>query len=115
MESKTIARVGAIAFVAIAITMTALQLRDDPKSLPADNVVTVVEPDGDPLPAILRDCAALGEAGAHDRGCLAAWAESRRRFLAPGGTGKVMPDTTVRPKPADAMGNNTALSPDEVQ
>lgn len=115
MESKTIARVGAIAFVAIAITMTALQLRDAPKPAPPDAVVTVMEPDGDPLPAVLRDCAALGEAGARDRGCLAAWAESRRRFLSPGGAGKDMPDITVRPKPADAMSNNTALSPDEVQ
>jgi conjugative transfer region protein TrbK len=115
MEGKLLARIGAIAFVAIAITMTALEMRDDPKSLPADNVVTVVEPDGDPLPAILRDCAALGEAGARDRGCLAAWAESRRRFLAPEGTGKAMPDTVVPSTTADAAGTNLATSPDEVR
>jgi conjugative transfer region protein TrbK len=115
MESKTIARVGAIAFVAIAITMTALQLRDDPKPVPPDAVVTVMEPDGDPLPAVLRDCAALGEAGARHRGCLAAWAESRRRFLAPGSEGKAAPEIKMPPTPADAAGSNVAISSDEVQ
>ena len=37
----------------------------------------------DPLAAEFARCQALGEAGAHDAGCLAAWAENRRRFLAP--------------------------------
>jgi conjugative transfer region protein TrbK len=37
----------------------------------------------DPLAAEFTRCQALGEAGAHDAGCLAAWAENRRRFLAP--------------------------------
>ena len=115
MESKTIARVGAIAFVAIAITMTALQLREEPKPAPPDSVVTVMEPDGDALPAILRECAALGEAGARDRGCLAAWAESRRRFLAPGGGGKDISDMAVPLTPADTTASNAAMSPDEVR
>lgn len=35
----------------------------------------------DPLVAEFRRCQALGDAGAHDAGCLAAWAENRRRFL----------------------------------
>jgi len=37
----------------------------------------------DPLQAEFTRCQALGEAGAHDSECLAAWAENRRRFLAP--------------------------------
>ncbi len=37
----------------------------------------------DPLVAELARCQRLGESGARDAGCLAAWAESRRRFLAP--------------------------------
>ena len=37
----------------------------------------------DPLAAEFARCQALGEAGAHDPQCLAAWAESRRRFLMP--------------------------------
>ncbi len=35
----------------------------------------------DPLLAEMRRCQLLGEPGAHDAGCLAAWAENRRRFL----------------------------------
>ncbi len=38
---------------------------------------------GDPLHAELSRCQALGEAGAHDPQCLAAWAQNRRRFLLP--------------------------------
>ena len=36
----------------------------------------------DPLVGEMRRCQLLGEPGAHDAGCLAAWAENRRRFLA---------------------------------
>ena len=36
----------------------------------------------DPLVVEMRRCQLLGEPGAHDAGCLAAWAENRRRFLA---------------------------------
>lgn len=35
----------------------------------------------DPLVPEFRRCQALGDAGAHDAGCLAAWAANRRRFL----------------------------------
>ena len=35
----------------------------------------------DPLVAEMRRCQLLGEPGANDAGCLAAWAENRRRFL----------------------------------
>ena len=35
----------------------------------------------DPLVAEMRRCQLLGEPGAHDAGCLAAWAENRHRFL----------------------------------
>ena len=35
----------------------------------------------DPLVGEMRRCQLLGEPGAHDAGCLAAWAENRRRFL----------------------------------
>ena len=114
MESKTFARIGAIAFVAVAITMTALQMRSDPKPAPADAIVTVMEPDGDPLPAVLRDCAALGQAGAQDRGCLAAWAESRRRFLLPSGKHNDAPDILAPPAAVEAV-SDTASLPDEAQ
>jgi conjugative transfer region protein TrbK len=108
MDSKTIARVGAIVFVAIAITMAALEMRDDPKPAPADSVVTVMEPDGDPLPATLRYCASLGEAGATDRQCLDAWAENRRRFLSPQTKSRGVPTTAAPTMPNDGHIANDA-------
>ena len=80
MDTKLFARIGAIAFVAVAITMTALTLREEPR--PAEpEVITVLDPDTDPLPGVLRQCAAMGEAAALSRICIDAWAEKRRRFL----------------------------------
>jgi len=81
MEPKLLARIGAIIFVAIAITMTAIEMSRAPE--PArEEPVAEIEPAGtDPLLAELRRCQALGAAGAEDRACLAAWAENRRRFF----------------------------------
>ena len=80
MDTKLFARIGAGAFVAIALTMSVLQLREErPEALP--EVITVFEPDGDPLPAQLRACAAMGELALSSPDCRAAWAEKRRRFL----------------------------------
>lgn len=80
MDAKLFARIGAVAFVAIAITMSALQLREERVSAVPD-VVDVTDPDSDPLPEQLRQCNAIGEAAARDPICHAAWAEKRRRFL----------------------------------
>ena len=80
MDTKLFARIGAGAFVAIALTMSLLQLREGPKAtLP--ETITVWEPDGDPLPAQLRACSAMGELALSSPDCRAAWAEKRRRFL----------------------------------
>lgn len=80
MDTKLFARIGAGAFVAIALTMSLLQLREErPEPLP--EVITVWEPDGDPLPAQLRACAGMGELALSSPDCRAAWAEKRRRFL----------------------------------
>lgn len=80
MDTKLFARIGAGAFVAIALTMSVLQLREErPEPLP--EVITVFEPDGDPLPAQLRACAAMGELALSSPDCRTAWAEKRRRFL----------------------------------
>ena len=80
MDTKLFARIGAGAFVAIALTMSLLQLREGPEAtLP--ETITVWEPDGDPLPAQLRACAAMGELALSSPDCRAAWAEKRRRFL----------------------------------
>lgn len=77
---RLFARIGAIGFVAAALTMTALQLRDEPKAEPIQEV-TVWEPDGDPLPLQLRACAQMGELALSSPDCRAAWVEKRRRFL----------------------------------
>ena len=80
MDSKLFARLGAGAFVAIALTMSVLGLREEPETPPAETS-TVWVPDGDPLPATLRACSALGEQALSEPDCRAAWAEKRRRFL----------------------------------
>lgn len=85
MDTKLFARIGAVIFIAIAITMTAIEMsrapdpvRDEPAAV-ADTSVTA-----DPLLIELRRCQSLGASGARDSDCLRAWAENRRRFLAPG-------------------------------
>jgi conjugative transfer region protein TrbK len=80
MDSKLFARIGAGAFVAIALTMSVLGLREEPES-PLQETNTVWVPDGDPLPATLRACSAMGEQALSSTDCRAAWAEKRRRFL----------------------------------
>lgn len=80
MDTKLFARIGAGAFVAIALTMSVLQLSEE-RLEPLPEVITVWEPDGDPLPAQLRACAGMGELALSSPDCRAAWAEKRRRFL----------------------------------
>jgi conjugative transfer region protein TrbK len=80
MDTKLFARIGAGAFVAAALTMTVLDLREEPR-VPPPVITTVFEPDGDPLPAQLKACAAMGELALTTPDCRTAWAEKRRRFL----------------------------------
>jgi conjugative transfer region protein TrbK len=79
METKTIARIGAVAFVSVVVTATALQMRDTPP--PPTEIITLDEEGVDPLAAELRRCQLLGAAGANDALCLRAWAENRSRFF----------------------------------
>jgi conjugative transfer region protein TrbK len=84
MDSKFFARVGAVIFIAIAITMTAIEMSRVPEPVRAEPA-TVAEPSAtDPLLIELRRCQSIGAAGASDSDCLRAWGENRRRFLAPG-------------------------------
>lgn len=85
MDTKPLARIGAVIFIAIAITMTAIELSRDPES--GRDEAPVARPAAaaaDPLMAELQHCQMLGQAGATDPNCLRAWGENRRRFLAPG-------------------------------
>ena len=92
MDTKLFVRIGAGVFVAIALTMTAIQLREAPvRTVPA--IKAVIGGEGDPLAETLRDCAVMGEQALDVPTCRAAWAEKRRRFL--GIDGKV-----GRPVPA---------------
>ena len=80
MEGKNMARIGAIIFVAFAITATVIQMtrKDEPVrpgSAPA------LAPSADPLRAAQRRCQQMGEAAARDPECLRTWAETRDRFL----------------------------------
>ena len=80
MDGKMLARLGAVVFIAIAVTATAIDMarEDKPSALPA---APALHSTADPLRETLRRCQQIGEAAASDAGCLAAWAQSRDRFL----------------------------------
>jgi conjugative transfer region protein TrbK len=101
MDTKLFARIGAGAFVAIALTMSVLQLREERPAAPPE-IITVWELDGDPLPGQLRACAAMGELALSSPDCRAAWAEKRRRFLGvEGEVSQPAVDATVPPPVID--------------
>ena len=81
MDGKTLARIGAIDFVALAIVAAVIDMNhpDNPQIGPAMPGRLII--DRDPLDAELARCSGLGEAGPRDPSCLKAWAENRRRFL----------------------------------
>lgn len=80
MDGKILARLGAIVFVAVAITATAIEMtrKEDP---PNAEPVRLLEPARDLLREGQRRCQQLGEAAANDAECLRVWAETRDRFL----------------------------------
>jgi conjugative transfer region protein TrbK len=80
MNSKLFARVGAGAFVAIAITMAVLELREEPAPPPAE-IVTVADESDDSAKVTLAYCSELGLKAASVDICTEAWAAERRRFL----------------------------------
>jgi len=80
MEGKVLARIGAVVFVAIAITATVIDMTRQ-KEPPPVLTVPALQPLTDPLRATLRRCQQLGEAASDDTECLSAWAQSRDRFL----------------------------------
>ena len=80
MDGKVLARIGAVVFVAIAITATVIDMtrQEEP---PRVSTAPALQPPTDPLRATLRRCQQLGEAASNEVECLAAWAQSRDRFL----------------------------------
>ncbi len=80
MDGKMLARLGAIVFVAVAITATAIEMTrkdDTPEQPPA----RLLQPERDPLREGQRRCQQLGQQAAGDTQCLRVWAETRDRFL----------------------------------
>lgn len=84
MDGKMLARLGAVAFVAVAITATAVELTRKEERPEMESARPAQINAEDPLKTELRRCQSLGEAGPRDPACLRAWAESRQRFLTPG-------------------------------
>lgn len=108
MDGKTLARVGAVAFVAVAITVTVIEARQPPVASPAAAAVIAV-PKPDELGAELSRCQAIGAAGASDPACLRTWAETRRRFLGSPRRLPVEPVPDLMP-PADAPVSPTPVA-----
>lgn len=84
MDTKLLARIGAVIFIAIAITMTAIEMSRAPEPARAEPAAIAETSATNPLLIELRRCQSIGAAGASDPDCLRAWGENRRRFLAPG-------------------------------
>ena len=99
MDSKLFARVGAGAFVAIAITMAVLEFREEPAPPPGD-VIAAANEAGEDAKATLAYCAGLGLEAASVEVCTAAWAAERRLFL-----GQAKRDVADVPPLADNSGD----------
>ena len=80
MDGKTLARIIAVIFVAVAVTATAVEMtrkQDKPGAAVLDAPAT----SQGPLSEGLRRCQVLGEGALRDSGCLRLWTEQRDRFL----------------------------------
>ncbi|MGF3021897.1 putative entry exclusion protein TrbK-alt [Methylobacterium aquaticum] len=80
MESKVLARIAAIVFVAVVFTAAVIGMirKDDPVPAPA---AARLQAPADPLREGQRRCQQMGEAAAEDAGCLRIWSDTRDRFL----------------------------------
>jgi conjugative transfer region protein TrbK len=111
MDGKMFARLGAVVFVAVAITATATELTRKEEEPTVRDLSQAATAPVDPLREELRRCQLLGEAGPRDAACLRAWAENRQRFLAPGARAAERPPE-VPPAPRSS-GSIPATAPTE--
>ena len=82
MDGKMLARLGAVVFVAVAITATATEmLRKREAPAPWTRSTPAVGTPADPLRVGQRRCQQLGQAATNDPDCLRVWSETRDRFL----------------------------------
>lgn len=80
MDSKMLARLAAIVFVAIAITASLIEMSRKDEPVPALSAPAAL-PSGDPMRSDLRRCQQMGRAALDDEDCLATWQQSRDLFL----------------------------------
>lgn len=114
MRTSTIARMGAVAFVATVVTITALEVREAPAGSAANAAVVTVDAQADPLRAALTRCQSIGMAAARDGACLRAWAENRHRFLAPGARPQAMIEPAL-PDTSNAAALNDSAPTEELR
>lgn len=80
MDSRMLARLAAIVFVAIAITASLIEMSH--KGKPAPILTAPVAPSSsDPVRTDLRRCQQMGRAALDDEDCLKVWQRTRDRFL----------------------------------
>ncbi|MBZ0090538.1 MAG: putative entry exclusion protein TrbK-alt [Thermoanaerobaculia bacterium] len=112
MDPKMLARIGAVAFVAVAITATVIELsrkEERPEMAPTRPAQANAR---DSLQEELFRCQSLGVGGPRDPARLRAWAESRRRFLTPGTANRTADQEKSRALgevPAEGSSANGAL------
>jgi conjugative transfer region protein TrbK len=107
VQTKWFARAGVGVFLAIVAAVSVMETRSQPAAIDQPVRESIAAAEVDPLRAQLGRCQAIGEAGARDPACLRAWAENRRRFLAPG----ARPAASLREAgdgQGDAVGNSGA-------
>lgn len=81
MDGKLFARIGAIVFVAVAVTATAIEMTRNEEEPTTASARQVQDAPVDPLRVAQRRCQLLGEAAGRDAECMRVWAETRDRFL----------------------------------
>ncbi|RUW85457.1 putative entry exclusion protein TrbK-alt [Mesorhizobium sp. M1E.F.Ca.ET.063.01.1.1] len=107
MDGKSLARITAVIFVAVAVTATALEMsRKEGKpavAMPVAPASTAL----DPLRDGLRRCQILGEAALRDDGCARLWTEQRDRFLGLQQPFASSPREPANPRSPDAASQET--------
>lgn len=85
MDGQSLARLMAVILVAVAGTAAAIFVARDGTASVSSTLPSIASEANSPAPLreTLQRCVALGEAAVRDADCLAAWAESRQRFLSP--------------------------------
>jgi len=114
MDGKTLARLGAVVFVGVAITATVIELIRKDEEPQVQILAPNHRAEAAALRQILRRCRDMGEVATRDPACLKVWADNRDRFLGQGASSapastpvRAAPTTLVpsEPAPADKAGS----------